>query len=142
MTPVEAVALVDPMSPDLLPGAGLTWCNLFVARVCHRLGVTLGGVLANEQAQWLRTLEAEAVGWRRLHFEQTVRDMAGIGRLVLVTYENPAGHGHIAVVVPLVDSVTHVAQAGAVNSPDVQLHSGQSFGGLPVEFHVFQPAAP
>ena len=141
MTPVEqAVADVDPLSKDLLPGAGLTWCNEFARRVCAKLGATLGGVYANEQAEWLRTPDAVAAGWASAT-EPAARQWAQGGGLALATWQNPTGaHGHIAVLVPLAvgEVMTQVAQAGASNFSHGSVLRG--FGHLSVEYHTFSPA--
>lgn len=143
---VDAVAKVDPernasLQPNFL-GAGNTWCNRFVQLVCRELDVTLGGVFANEQAEWLNTQDAIANGWAP-STEVGARQWAQGGGLALVHWRNPAGgHGHIAVLVPALPKslkgLTYVAQAGSRNFSHGPLYRG--FGGLAPQFHTYSPA--
>lgn len=142
LTPAAAVASVDPEhAADLQPGGGLTWCNLFVARVCAKLGAPLLGVLANEQTAWLSSESAKAAGWLEVS-EAEARELATQDVLALATYYNSKGHGHIAVVVhPFAGAptgVTYIAQAGLRNFAHRPLSHG--FGDFPVRFYAFSPS--
>jgi hypothetical protein len=146
LTVTDAVEKVDPWrNASLQPGfggPGNTWCNRFAKLVCDELGATLGGILANEQAEWLRTADAVSCGWVPCG-ELTARKWCAGGGLALATWQNPTGkHGHIAVLVPALPgappSFTYIAQAGARNFAHEPLARG--FGTLPVEFHIHSPA--
>lgn len=143
MTPLEymeAVRRVNPTRPSYAPGAhgpGTTACNFFA----HDLSVECGGdlpqLLAREQIEWLRHrdqdqdwLDVDAVDAKRC---------ADRGQLTLATWQNPnpAGHSHIAVVVPSTSNDVEIAQAGAVCFLRGPISRG--FGSLPVRFFTRSP---
>lgn len=113
------------------PQGGVTFCNSFV----RDFGTKFLGATPSElegTANEIHDKIAAAKGWKayplkadlKKAFEEAQK-AANAGSFVIVSYKNPAGHGHIAVVVPskepgggMVDSgkwmtkVPFIAQAG------------------------------
>ncbi len=132
-------------APDLQKdygGPGWTHCNLFVERVCQRLGSALfGGLLANKQVEWLESDRAKEIGWSECTAGEAI-DHAELGHVVIAGWFNPNqpphNHGHIAIVVPapVADGGVHIAQAGHTNYESTPIRHG--FGSLPARF-FFHP---
>ena len=115
---------------------GTTRCNYFVRDFAKQLTGTqppeLDGKANDQFAQLSKAAADKDSKWRSLSFEsspeKTFQDAQGLanqGKLVIVAWNNPAGPGHVAVVVPqkgndqLKDSTTwkmkvpYIAQAGS-----------------------------
>lgn len=101
-----------------------THCSAFAAAVAKRLGVYIlrppehGQVLlANAQAKWLASEQAESQGWHRLAGARAAEEQANRGNLVVVVFANPDQHepGHVAIVRPSEKS----AEALERNGPDI-----------------------
>jgi hypothetical protein len=127
-----------------------TWCNIFAwdvtralgAEVPHwvdRMGRATGAgsgreLTANATVRWLETHGA-ANGWAEGDAPSATR-AAEAGQPVLAVWQNPDGHGHVAVVVPSLsrEPQVHVAQAGATCFSNGPLVEG--FGARPVRFFI------
>ncbi|MGP0021190.1 MAG: hypothetical protein ACLPHP_21650 [Candidatus Sulfotelmatobacter sp.] len=98
-----------------------THCSAFAAAIAKRLGVYLLHppehgqlLLANAQAQWLRSEEAVHKGWRGAHDAHEAQAEANRGNLVVVVFANPDKHepGHVAIVRPSEKSVDALERDG------------------------------
>ena len=119
-----------------------TFCNVALAELTAALGCLVPRILqvglelrwarANDQVRWLR--RAGAHGWVRCTSDEA-QSAAERGHVAVVGWENPAGPGHVALVVPSDGAPgVWIAQAGATNFSRGRLGSG--FGQLPVEFFL------
>ena len=129
-----AVAAVDPQhNPIYQPGygGGVSWCNKFVADVLLWLGITFPGppMLADDQIAYLN---AGNDGWTPISDMGSAQAAALAGQIVLATYFNPSGSGHMALVLPIDGPLVYTAQAGKSNWNQGLLLAG--FGTLPVRF--------
>ena len=146
---LEAVALADVEHHERYqPGDGKTYCNIFVWDVTravlgprfeapHWVGPDNAPcppfegreLSANALCIWLAVV-GPVLDWRHVSAVE-----AGIaarhGEVVLATWENPSGHGHVAVVLPG-DGNLHIAQAGKTCFANGSLAKG--FGSKPVSF--------
>ena len=136
-----AVAKVNPLNPKYLKHditgdhVAETFCNVFVSDLADELGVILPRKKANEQIVWLDAADGgRGLGWDRCDAVEA-KFAANRGRFTLATFLNPAGHGHIAAVVPFNSAAVWIAQAGFRNYLAVQLAAG--FGSYPVRFFTF-----
>lgn len=131
-------------TPRDVTGDGIneTWCNLFAQDVAEAMGVMVPRQMrANQLVQWLAN-DAASFDWECLQRDGTMSDdeaahvaqaMADEGQLVLVGWVNPAGPGHIAVVVPsLGEPGLWIAQAGRTSFTRAPL--AQGFGGRVVSY--------
>jgi len=137
-------AVLDSLNVETVkryqPGDGKTWCNVYVndATLCLGCGVPhfagLGELNANGTIMWLRSAGRDH-GWREVG-EQTARAEALKGSPTIVAWENPHGHGHLAMVRPSPEpGPIYIAQAGAVNHNLCTLSMG--FGGAgPLAYFV------
>ena len=104
-------------TPRDVTGDGIneTWCNLFAQDVCEAMGVMLPrNTRANDLVRWLE-LDSKQWDWEAVPAHVAQR-MADEGQLALVVWHNPAGPGHIAVLVPSLGEPDYFcAQAGRVN---------------------------
>jgi len=136
---LAVVARVDPEAPQYQPhdvtgdGVPETFCNVFAADVCEEMGAELPRVRANAQLAWLDSETGVRAWWSPCSRVAAVAE-AEAGKLVLVGWANPTGHGHIAVVVPAAAGFLAIAQAGATCFRSRSLASG--FGVRPVKFWV------
>lgn len=117
-----------------------TFCNVFLSEVTAALGVPVPRVRqvgldlrwmrANDQVRWLRG--ADAHGWRACKGDEA-QAAVDRGEVAVVGWENPAGPGHVALVVPS-DGEPGIwtAQAGVTNFARGRVESG--FGRMAVEF--------
>lgn len=120
-------------------GVDETWCNVFAQDVCEAMGVILPrNMRANELVMWLANAGA-AFDWETLGSNgeegaaHVAQRMADEGQLVLAGWVNPAGPGHLAVLVPSLDEAdVFIAQAGRTNFTRGTLAHG--FGGRVVTF--------
>jgi hypothetical protein len=120
---------------------GLTFCNVFVQDVMHKLGVEFPETNANTAHRWLLTEGAKA-GWKPVTARQA-QALANKGHAVVASWKNSRGHGHIAVVRPghPVDGVPVISQAGSKNFEEGSVSRG--FGQrTPVYFANFGANAP
>ncbi|MDD2711128.1 MAG: hypothetical protein PHV34_24375 [Verrucomicrobiae bacterium] len=124
-----------------LPGdrPGKTHCSAFVAAACSRLGIYIlrppahgQELLANAQAEWLKTKGAEH-GWKPAESPVEAQRLANQGHPVAVVFQNPDPQkpGHIALVRPsdldeqrLASDGTWVIQAGQHNHRCCTLKKG------------------
>lgn len=135
----DAVAAVNPAGAlDLQPGylgAGYTWCNKFIERVLLQLGITFPGppTLVNGQIDYL---SAGNDGWYEVNGMFDAQAAALQGQIALATYwnPNPAGHGHIALILPVDGPIVMSAQAGERNWNSAPMLA--AFGTLPTRFFV------
>ena len=129
---LDAVAKIDPEhNPDLQPGAngGADWCNRFLYLVLKELGVYMPiNTLANAEIEFM----ASSSDWTQLSQDDALA-AALQGQVVVATYYNPGGHGHVALVLPI-DGPMQIAQAGASTFNRGTLAHG--FGSLPVAFYA------
>ena len=81
-------------------------------------------LLANAQAQWLRSPAARQGGWQSARDAHEAQSLANRGNLVVVVFESPDAHrpGHIAIVRPahrptrlLEENGPEITQAGQKN---------------------------
>lgn len=133
--------------PFYAPGYGLTWCNIFIWHVtlhlCAELPHWIRGfeTRANDLYLWLDhklqnggAMQGPEMGWREVE-EHEARALANQGHPVVAAWfnPNPKKSGHIALVIPSVNEVTMVAQAGARCTLSAPLAA--CFGGCkPVRF--------
>lgn len=141
---VQVVRQFDVESnPRYQAGGGDTWCNLFAWDVTRAFACELphwvprtDGVYGmreqtiNEGIAWLGG-EGFVYGWENCSEDEAQLHAAG-GLPTLATYYNPAGHGHVAVVMPSQPGALLIAQAGRSNLFNAPL--AQGFGSLPVSF--------
>lgn len=140
----NAVAQVDPEhNPSLQRGAPPapkltdTWCNKAVALITALLGCPIPfgqwGTLANAQILWL---QAGNDGWYQAAGREDAQAAAMLGHVVIATYYNPSGNGHMAIVLPIDngDGQLWTAQAGAVNFNQDRLERG--FGAIEPVFFI------
>ena len=123
MTPAQAVAAeqveTNPLYARDVTGDGIAekWCNVFLERVCKRVGVELlEGLRANEQVEWMLSDAGKAAGWEELPSFHTAVAMADAELLVVLGWVNPArrangtrASGHVGVLL----AGGRLAQAGA-----------------------------
>lgn len=133
---LDAVATIDPEhAPELQPGyggAGNTWCNHFIAEVTAMLGASVpyAPTLVNDQILWI---DAGNNGWYQVGSADEAQQAALSGKIALATYYNFAGHGHIALILPI-DGPMQIAQAGSANFNQGPL--AQGFGFIQPVFYV------
>ena len=148
---LEAVTLADVAHhARYQPEDGQTFCNIFVWDVTRALlgeaecaphWVGEGNapcpmgrgreLSANALCVWLRTA-GPTFGWH--HAGAAEAHVAAMhGEVALATWENPGGHGHVAVVLPNPNEI-RVAQAGKTCFMDGSLTKG--FGSKLVNFYV------
>jgi hypothetical protein len=117
-------AVLDSLSVEHVeryqPGDGKTWCQILTWDATLCLGcevphwVGKGELNANETVLWLRN-EGRDLGWREVG-EQTARIEALMGHPTIAAWENPDGHGHVAMVRPSPEpGPIYICQAGATN---------------------------
>lgn len=122
---VETCRQFDVTStPRYQPRGKTTWCNVFVWDVTTALGCEIphwysvttlratrpgqgSEMLANDMVVWLR---AEVDGWRKIQ-RAVALETAAKGEPTVVAWENYAGPGHVAMLLP----GELIAQAGAAN---------------------------
>jgi hypothetical protein len=101
-----------------------THCSAFAAATAKQMGVYLlrppehGQILlANAQAQWLSSANAQREGWRNLGGAQAAQAQANRGSLVVVVFANSNQHEprHIAIVRPSEKSPMALER----NGPDI-----------------------
>ena len=101
-----------------------THCSAFAAAAAARLGVYLlhppqhgQELLANAQAHWLTTPDAQDDDWLPVNDTHHAQKLANFGNLVLALYPNPdpRASGHIAVLRPSTKSSLELLNDG----PDV-----------------------
>lgn len=112
----------------------VTRCNSYAVVYCAAFNAPLPNAPANDQNDWLHSNEAKMGGWAPCD-ALTAALRASLGYVVLASWKNPAGHGHIAAVVPapVADpSGTYVSAAGAQNF--VRARIEKSFGAIKPEF--------
>lgn len=109
-----------------------TACNVFAQDVCEAMGVMLPrNSRANDLVRWLE-LDSKQWDWEAVPAHVAQR-MADEGQLALVVWHNPAGPGHIAVLVPSLGEPDYFcAQAGRVNFTRGTVSQG--FGGRVVSY--------
>ncbi len=105
-----------------------TFCNKFVQAFCRKADVALPELLANDTIDWLDSGPGRAAGWLECTFDFAKR-AAGRGEIVLPTYFNKSGPGHISV---LRDAKGNHAQAGRTNTNKGSILSG--FGSVHVRY--------
>lgn len=115
----------------------VTWCNVFVWDVtrsmCAEVPHWWAGreLTANAMLDWLVDLGPK-YGWEACDAKGAV-EHANQGMPAVVAWKNPAGPGHIAVVVPgPTEMPPRIAQAGKNNFVGKDVRSG--FGALPVSY--------
>lgn len=94
-------------------GHAETFCNLFLHDVTTALECPVPLLLANAQALWFKEL-GPAFGWKPISVIDAIKAIDE-GRVIVSTWNNPRGHGHVAVGSPSEENGLHVAQAGATN---------------------------
>lgn len=120
-------------------GVPETFCNFFAADVCLAMGASIPPVKANAQHEWLTACAkgtGPAPGWEQTD-AHTAQAMADQGCLAIASWANPipAGHGHIAVLMPsLGEPGVWAAQAGAINFTRELLQRG--FGSFTPDYFV------
>jgi hypothetical protein len=98
-----------------------THCSAFAAAAAKKMGIYLlrppehGQVLlANAQAEWLHSAEAENKGWRKVGSAREAQSEANRGNLVVVVFANPDKRepGHVAIVRPSQKSLPALERDG------------------------------
>lgn len=135
---IDAVSEIDPQNnPDLQPlSDGTTFCNVFMNMLMDKLGVPFApwgqwGALANNQIAWV---DAANGGWYPVASAQQAIQLALQGKVVIATYYNINGHGHLAIVLPVAGSVPEIAQAGSRNYNEAPITWG--FGNIKPIFYA------
>ena len=123
------------------PGSGETWCNVALWDWTRALGCEIPHWVgepphrhelnANGVCLWLRTTGARE-GWTRAGAAEA-RDHAARGGVAVAVWEDPDGHGHVAILRPCADEI-RIAQAGSRCLADAPIARG--FGSRPVVFFV------
>lgn len=137
----NAVAKIDPKNnPALQRGAPPapkktdTWCNKFLAWVTALLGCPIPfgtwGTLANAQILWLADGND---GWYQAASREDAQAAALLAHVVIATYFNPNGNGHMALVLPI-EGPMQTAQAGAINFNQGDIEDG--FGSIEPVFYI------
>lgn len=144
-SPANLEACIDQFKSDLYGGKweprdGLTFCNQLAQAVTAALQCPLPAALANEQIAWLDGLAGRSSGWAETTREHAIVH-AQMGGPCLVTFANPTGHGHIAVMRPVPPGADpadapFIAQAGRENFLVGRMVRG--FSHLPVRFWSHQ----
>lgn len=121
--------------PDNIPESSHgkhTHCSAFAAEVAKILGVYLlrppehgQELLANAQADWLASSEAQGMGWTRLANQLSAQNSANAGNLVLAVYKNHSldKPGHIAIVRPSIKTEAAIIADG----PQITQAGGHNF---------------
>ncbi len=118
---LDAVAAIDPEhNPDLQPDDGATWCNKFVMLVTAALGAPVPSDLANGQGEFI---QGGNDGWYPASSAAEAQAAALAGKVVVASWINLGGHGHIALVLPISGPI-QIAQAGAHNYNQAPLSWG------------------
>lgn len=130
---LDAVATVDPEhNPDLQRGAAPaavdgTWCNKAAYLILQQLGIDIPwgdyGTKADDIIAWI---DAGNDGWYQVS-QDDAQALALNGGVVLATYYNMGGPGHIAIVLPIGGPTIQIAQAGAQNFDQGDLVHGFGF---------------
>jgi hypothetical protein len=115
---VENAARYQPQK-DSSGRIARTFCNIFAADCLQALGVSAplhwwmaSELVANTMKPWLDQ-HGKAYGWTCI-IEADARAQASAGCPVMALWRNPAGEGHVAIVLPSpADGPTIIAQAGA-----------------------------
>jgi hypothetical protein len=142
-SPEALAAVIDSAEvethPRYQPVGGQTWCNIFLWDVTRALGCEIPHwvgkaphrreLSANGICLWLRTSQRE---WRRAGAAEALAHAARGGPAV-ACWENPDGHGHVAVLRPCATEI-RIAQAGRVCFADGPLVRG--FGSRRPEFWI------
>ena len=140
-------------NPRYLPTHGNTFCNIFLWDVTRAMGNQIphwvddvGNIAqpfahgasetnANFVVTWMETIGVPKHGWTASDPGEA-QDFANLGKLAVVMFKNPAGHGHLAVVRPgtVTDKGPTTAQAGRHNFNSG--HETDGFHDLPVKYFV------
>ena len=114
---------------------GATDCNRFVNEVCNRFGYTkFNGLLANQMFD----LFLNNGDWLEIQGE-IAQYHANSGALVVASYQNPSGHGHVCMVRPgiaetsgkwevITPSVPKVANVGEPETCKLDIKASYAFG--------------
>ncbi len=149
-SPGRLEAIVDALDPEGNPryrprdtsgdGRTDTHCDALVADFCTSMGVYCPfdfrrrELSANGTIDWLRDV-GPGYGWWECD-EREAREQACAGRPVVAAWTNPAGSGHVAVVLPTPEAgELLIAQAGRVCLRRAPLSRG--FGAArPIRFYT------
>jgi hypothetical protein len=86
-----------------------THCSAFAAAAAKKMGIYMlrppehgQALLANAQAKWLSSEEAQRDGWQKVAGAEEAQAEANRGNLMVVVFANPDKHepGHVAIVRP------------------------------------------
>ena len=139
-SPQNLEACIDQFRDQLMgewePHDGKTFCNIMAQAVTAALQCPLPVALANEQIAWLDGVAGRSSGWSETTREHAIVH-AQMGGPCVVTFHNPTGHGHIAVLRPVPAAADpadapFIAQAGRENFLVGRMVRG--FSHLPVRF--------
>ncbi len=139
MTAADIFQAIDSLHVETNPAykagrlvEGSTWCNLFLHDVTKALGCTIPFMRANQQVDWLASIEGAGNGWVEVP-EADAFEAARDGRPAVAVWHNPEplGHGHVAILRPSAVGIK-IAQAGAYNYSSCNLATG--FGHLVPRF--------
>lgn len=126
------------------PAGHMTFCNVYLADVTKALGCAIphvdltgkggwGELDANATIRWLSAVGPRH-GWQPIDAE-AVPGEADAGKVLVATWLNPGGIGHVALVVPSFGAVGPlITQAGARNFEGEHVTHG--FGTLPVKYYL------
>ncbi|MGI4873099.1 MAG: LysM peptidoglycan-binding domain-containing protein [Janthinobacterium lividum] len=140
-------------NPRYLPGGGCTYCNIFVWDVTRAMDCPIphwimpdGTIAAPNQPGaseininggevWMLHYGIPAHGWQPAD-AATAQQYANAGKPAVALWQNPAGHGHTAIVRAgeVTDRGPATAQAGSVNFNYGHLADG--FGSIQPSFYV------
>jgi hypothetical protein len=131
-------------------GHNETYCNIYLwdcsvalgAEIPHWIDPATGAPVAkgkgketdaNAVCDWLAQY-GPVYGWQPAGMVAAVANAVD-GNPTVMTYKNPSGDGHVAVVLPTpVGSSVLIAQAGATNFFNQDYHKG--FANLPVLYYI------
>lgn len=127
----EVANRLDPLH-HYLPGNGETHCNAF-ANDYARTGWGYTGLAGKNANAQLQTMRNPASGFREVSAQDAIKASVD-GKLTMVAWANPSGHGHIAAVVGSIGGRPAIAQAGKNNYDFVPVTRG--FGNRAVHYFV------
>jgi hypothetical protein len=134
------------VNPRYAHAKGATWCNIYLWDVTRAMGAEIphwvdksgnpvavgqGNELsANATNAWLHKYGSR-FGWQKVTLDQAVT-AANMGCPAVVSWKNPGGHGHVAMIRPSqpTSQGPWMAQAGRINSSWVRMYRGGSQKGI------------
>lgn len=117
---------------------GVTVCNCYVTVCTAAMNCAIPPMLANKQHAWLMSNEGRLAGWMHVDSE-TARQRAMLGYPTVASWENPLGHGHIAMCVPPPNGDARIFISSAGEHNFVRAPIERSFGiGKSIDFFTHE----